>query len=146
MRLKGVTVTIKVSSVCRDSVSLNFYSLCWLLEMWLNSIKSLFSFPWTRSTSSAARETTRVQQEIDANYANVAQLRKVSMETKLQRFCRSTLSCWLETPPRGESALRAQTQVKYQVGEEMEKCFNSSEMNKHHGSCDPRNPILRIRQ
>lgn len=43
------------------------------------------------STSLAASETVHVQQEIDANYANVSQLTKVSMETKLQRFCKHTV-------------------------------------------------------
>lgn len=43
------------------------------------------------STSLVVSETVHVQQEIDANYANVSQLSKVSMETKLQRFCQHTV-------------------------------------------------------
>lgn len=40
------------------------------------------------------RSTAHAKQEIDASYANAE--RKVSMETKLQRFCLSMLLYWLE--------------------------------------------------
>lgn len=79
-----------------ESVTVSFHVCCFVLRCVIKAHQKSFSHMHTESPSSVPSETGHVQQEIDANYANVSQLSKVSMETKLQRLCRSTLSCWLE--------------------------------------------------